>query len=104
MQRAARRLGCVLSPGRLLTGRHPRGSSVPPTYTGGDAPAGACAFPFTRGSTGYGAGFPVTATATWGASWTSSETPGAQPLPTVTTDSTVDVPVAESQALVREVG
>ena len=73
-------------------------------YTGGDAPAGACAFPFTRGSTGYGAGFPVTATATWGASWTSSETPGAQPLPTVTTDSTVDVPVAESQALVREVG
>jgi hypothetical protein len=73
-------------------------------YTGGEAPDGACAFPFTRGSTGYAAGFPVTATATWGASWTSSETPGAQPLPTVTTDSTVEVPVAESQALVRQVG
>ena len=73
-------------------------------YSGGDAPTGACAFPFTRGSTGYGEGFPVTATATWGASWTSSETPGSQPLPSVTTDSGVNVPVAESQALVRQVG
>jgi len=73
-------------------------------YSGGDAPAGACAFPFMRASIGYGSGFPVTTTATWGASWTSSETPGAQPLPPVTTDSSVDVPVAESQALVKTVG
>ncbi|MGA9746589.1 MAG: hypothetical protein WBQ50_03955 [Nocardioides sp.] len=72
-------------------------------YTGGDAPAGACAFPFTRASVGYGGGFPVTTTASWGASWTSSETAGAQPLPGLTTDSVIDVPVDESQAVVRSV-
>jgi hypothetical protein len=72
-------------------------------YAGGEAPEGACAFPFTRASVGYGSGFPVTASATWEASWTSSETAGAQPLPAVTTDSSLDVPVNESQALVRSV-
>lgn len=74
-------------------------------YTGGDAPAGACAFPFTRSSVGYDGGFPVQATATWGATWTGTPAPTApQSLPPVTTSSTVDVPVAESQALVRSVG
>lgn len=72
-------------------------------YTGGDAPAGACAFPFTKASVGYANGFPVTATAAWQASWTSSESATPAPLPPVTTDTTVNVPVAESQALVRTV-
>lgn len=74
-------------------------------YAGGDAPAGACAFPFTRASVGYAGGFPVQATATWGATWTGTPGPTApQVLPPVTTSSTVDVPVDESQALVRTVG
>lgn len=73
-------------------------------YAGGDAPADGCAFPFTRASVGYGSGFPVQATATWEASWTGVPAPSApQGLPPVTTSTTVDVPVDESQALVRSV-
>ncbi len=73
-------------------------------YTGGDAPAGACAFPFSRASTGYPAGYPVQTTATWGATWTGVPAPTApQGLPPVTTSSTTDVPVGESQAIVRSV-
>ena len=73
-------------------------------YAGGEAPEGACAFPFTRASVGYGSGFPVTASATWEASLDQLRRPPApQPLPAVTTDSTLDVPVDESQALVRTV-
>jgi hypothetical protein len=66
--------------------------------------SGGCAFPFTHASLGYDAGFPVLATATWGASWTGTPAPAApQGLPPVTTSTTVEVPVSESQALVRDV-
>jgi len=69
-------------------------------YSGGSE-VGGCNFPFERASLGYPKGFPVTATATWTASWTGTPTPAAaQPLPSLTTDSTVNVPVQESQALV----
>ncbi|RYU12755.1 hypothetical protein [Nocardioides iriomotensis] len=73
-------------------------------YAGGSDTSGGCAFPFTRASLGYDSGFPVLATATWGATWTGTPAPTApQGLPPVTTSTTVDVPVSESQALVRNV-
>lgn len=74
-------------------------------YTGGADVSGGCAFPFSRASLGYDGGFPVQATATWGATWTGTPAPTApQGLPPVTTSTTVNVPVAESQALVRDIG
>ncbi len=64
-----------------------------------------CAIAFTRSSNGYAAGFPVTATSTWDATWTGVPGPAApEPLPPVTTSVQVDVPVVESQALVTDVG
>lgn len=64
-----------------------------------------CSLTFTRSSGAYGAGFPVRATTTWSATWTGTPAPTApQPLPSVTTGDTVEVPVAESQAVVQRVG
>lgn len=65
----------------------------------GGADATGCNFPFLR-SSGAGA-FDVTITGTWGATWTGNPAPAApQTLDPVTTTSTTQVPVVESQALV----
>jgi len=74
-------------------------------YSHGVIPEAACTISFGRASLGYAGGYPVRATATWGATWTGTPAPTApEALPPVTTGATVDVPVAESQAVVRSIG
>lgn len=74
-------------------------------YSRGLGAGAGCAISFERASVGYEGGFPVRATATWDTSWTGTPAPTApQALAPVTTGATVNVPVAESQAVVRSIG
>ncbi|MGL5859256.1 MAG: hypothetical protein ACRC35_12795 [Angustibacter sp.] len=66
---------------------------------GADPNAG-CSFSFEKASVGYPGGYPVTASTIWAATWTGSGGTGGSDLPGLSRDATVDVPVAESQALV----
>ena len=67
----------------------------------GGADATGCNFPFLRSSNGQPGGFEVTISGTWGATWTGNPAPSApQTLDPVSTSSTTNVPVVESQAIV----
>lgn len=61
---------------------------------------GGCSVTFTKASVGYPGGYPVTATTTWGATWTGTGQPAPQAIDgPVGGNATVNVPVAESQAI-----
>ncbi|MCD9198576.1 hypothetical protein [Aeromicrobium wangtongii] len=73
-------------------------------YASGTPQSSACTLTFQRASTAYEGGFPVRATVAWTASWrgTGPGVPaGEQQLDGVVMDSTTNVPVRESQALVK---
>jgi len=63
-----------------------------------------CTLQFRRASVGHPDGYPVTASVTWNATWTSPQDPVEHPVPdgTRTLTTTVPVPVAEIQTLVTE--
>ena len=71
-------------------------------YGPGASEAEACTLAFDRASWGYGAGFPVEASTTWQAEWTSNQGEGGT-LEARSAGETTYVPVAESQALVTAV-
>lgn len=71
-------------------------------YSAGASEASACTLTFDRASWGYGGGFPVEASTTWQATWTSSTGEGGQ-LDARSAGETTYVPVAESQSLVTAV-
>lgn len=71
-------------------------------YSAGASEDGACTLTFDRASWGYGAGFPVEASTTWQAEWTSNQGEGGT-LEARSTGETTYVPVAESQTLVSDV-
>lgn len=62
----------------------------------------ACTIAFSRGSYGYGQGFPVDASVAWNASWTSN-TGDSDTLPSRNVGQTTFIRVAQTQALVTEV-
>lgn len=69
-------------------------------YAKGVDDSQACTVEFERASVGYDGGYPVDTSTSWSASWTGSGgTGGKFPSPLIRT-ATVNVPVAESQALV----
>ena len=84
------------------------GTSCPPTvatrgYTAGASDSNGCTLAFSHASIGYSGGYPVTASTAWTATWTGRTQGGAAaggPLAGQGRSVTVDVPVAESQALV----
>lgn len=59
-----------------------------------------CTVSFAKASVGYGAGYPVTASTSWSATWTGSGGTGGT-LDPLSRQTTFSVPVAESQALVN---
>jgi hypothetical protein len=62
----------------------------------------ACVLHFNRPSTGYPSGFPVDATSTWNATWTSSSGEGGE-LESRSAGATTYIPVIESGSTVTEV-
>lgn len=81
------------------------GRSCAPTvastaYTPGAPDSAGCTVEFSRASVGYAGGYPVDASTAWTAAWTGSGGTGGQ-LDGLARTTTVNVPVAESQALVR---
>jgi hypothetical protein len=75
-------------------------------YSEGAAPGSLCTVKFTRASVGQGAGWPVTVATEWDVEWFGVEANGEEadggPLPLLNpTQSTINVPVAESQAVVE---
>jgi hypothetical protein len=73
-------------------------------YAPGTPESSACTLTFQQASTAFAGGFPVRATVAWTASWsgTGPGVPsGEQQLDGVVMSSTTNVPVLESQALVR---
>jgi hypothetical protein len=85
------------------------GTSCPPgvaatAYTAGASDTSGCHVEFARASVAYAAGYPVTAATTWSATWTGRTQAGANvggALNGLARATTVDVPVAETQALVH---
>jgi hypothetical protein len=65
----------------------------------GAADTDGCTLTFERASTAYRAGYPVTTTTTWNATWTGSGGTGGT-LPVLDRQALTQVPVAESQAVV----
>ena len=81
------------------------GRSCAPTvastaYSPGASDAAGCTIAFSRASVGYAGGYPVDASTAWTATWTGSGGAGGQ-LDGLARTTTVNVPVAESQALVQ---
>lgn len=72
------------------------------SYQPGEADGGACTLEFSRANRGW----PVTTTTSWTGSWQGVDNDGPQSgaIEVVGHSSTVNVPVAESQAVVRSVG
>jgi len=73
-------------------------------YAKGTPESSACTLAFERSSTRYDSGFPVQATVAWTASWTGTGPgvpAGEQQLDGVVMSSTTNVPVRESQAIVK---
>ena len=94
----------IASPGGAVTCSTDQARTA---YSRGTAENSACTLDFQRSSAAFEAGFPVQATVAWTASWvgTGPGVPaGEQQLNGVTLSSTTDVPVRESQAVVRDVG
>jgi hypothetical protein len=76
-------------------------------YGAGATDANSCNVRFTRASVGQGAGWPVTVTSHWDLNWTGQEADGTPAGDNMGDDpqaSTVNVPVAESQAVVDNTG
>ncbi len=74
-------------------------------WSEGAADSDGCTVSFQRASVDSPGGFPVTATTQWSATWTGSGPSGnmeSGELDPVTSESTVNVPVAESQAVVTQ--
>ncbi len=69
-------------------------------YTPGASPSSGCTVTFTRASVGYGAGYPVSASASWTATWRGSDGNGGALDAVTPAAAAVNVPVAESQAIV----
>lgn len=71
----------------------------------GASDADGCTVSFNRASVNHPDGYPVTATAQWSATWTGAGPSGtveSGELDPITAQSTVDVPVAEAQAVVTD--
>lgn len=66
----------------------------------GEASGTACSIEFSKASVGYPAGYPVTASTTWGATYQLSDGRSGG-LDGLARQTVVNVPVAESQAIVR---
>lgn len=81
------------------------GTSCPPTvatraYSAGASDSSGCTVAFAKASVGYAGGYPVDASTAWAATWTGSGGTGGN-LEGLARNTQVQVPVAESQALVN---
>jgi hypothetical protein len=93
--------------GLSITGPGTQGTFCPPdraaiAWTLGASDASGCTAVFDRASVGYASGYPVTAATLWTANWVASDTPTPQALDPLPRSATVEVPVGESQAVVRK--
>jgi hypothetical protein len=87
-------------------GRQCDAETITHEYSSGAAEGDLCSVKFARASVGQGAGWPVTVASHWDVAWTGVEANGdvnpGGPLALLNpTQSTINVPVAESQAVVE---